>query len=475
MGLPVTKVKKNEPYPADGFTETTEYTILHCADVDGNANKYYALELQTNPSTGEFRLYSEYGRLGHPSPARDLRLNISESEARTEFAKIIKSKKRPKTKTRKLAGGDEKHVEQYREVDVAAPTVGSPNICASGSGDGGGVTATIKSKGTLNAALFSNMGYQQSVQSLLVDLHRENVHNIESNTNVTVTSNGLETPLGPVTHTHIGTARDCLNRLQAIDPNARVASDRQVRDMNSEFFSLIPQTMGNKITDADLLLTDDDLGTKFDLLQGMEAALTVTVDSDEEEGKKPSLGLGMTEIVSRDDAYKALAHQVHSTMKHGDVRGWRVNRIFEVTNDAERAKFRNPVRGAPEYDLFHGSGNANLLSIMLKGFYVPPSSSSQVTGRMFGNGVYGASSSSKAFRYSVGLWGGSRSRMPTAYMFLVKFAMGKIYETHSATFSGAPRGYHSTWAKAGSSLRNDEFIVYDTRQTMVSHLIEMKQ
>ena len=97
MGLPVTKVKKDDAYPVDGFTETTEYTILHCADVDGNANKYYALELQTNPSTGEFRLYSEYGRLGHPSPARDLRLNISESEARTEFAKIIKSKKRPKT------------------------------------------------------------------------------------------------------------------------------------------------------------------------------------------------------------------------------------------------------------------------------------------------------------------------------------------------------------------------------------------
>ena len=474
MGLPVTKVKKGESYPADGFTETTEYVILHCADVDGNANKYYALELQTNPSTGEFRLYSEYGRLGHPSPARDLRVGISESEARTEFAKIIKSKKRPKTKTRKLSGGDEKHIEQYREVDVAAPTVGSPNICASSSGDGG-VTATVKSKGKLNAVLFSNMGYQQSVQSLLVDLHRENVHNIESNTNVTVTSNGLETPLGPVTHTHIGTARDCLNRLQAIDSQKRVASDRAVRDMNSEFFSLIPQNMGRQITDADLLLTDDDLGVKFDLLQGMEAALTVTVDTDDEEGKKPSLGLDMIEVGSRDGAFKALAHQVHSTMKHGDVQGWRVNRIFQVTNEQEKAKFRNPVRGAPEYDLFHGSGNANLLSIMLKGFYVPPSSSSQVTGRMFGNGVYGASSSSKAFRYSVGLWGGHRSRMPTAYMFLVKFAMGKVYETYSASFSGAPRGYHSTWARAGRSLRNDEFIVYDTRQVMVSHLIEMKQ
>jgi poly [ADP-ribose] polymerase len=138
-------------------------------------------------------------------------------------------------------------------------------------------------------------------------------------------------------------------------------------------------------------------------------------------------------------------------------------------------KYRNPDPNGPEYDLFHGSANANLLSIMLNGFYVPPSSASHVTGRMFGNGVYGASSSSKSFRYSVGLWGGRRSRIDAAYMFVVRFGMGKVYETHSTMSSGAPRGYHSIHAKAGQHLLNDEFIVYDTRQARVTHLIEMKK
>ena len=94
---------------------------------------------------------------------------------------------------------------------------------------------------------------------------------------------------------------------------------------------------------------------------------------------------------------------------------------------------------------------------------------------MFGNGVYAASMSSKAFRYSVGLWGGRRSSMPTAYLFVVRFAMGKIFETHSSRFSGAPSGYHSTWAKAGQSLLNDEYIVYDVRQAKATHLIELSQ
>jgi hypothetical protein len=42
-------------------------------------------------------------------------------------------------------------------------------------------------------------------------------------------------------------------------------------------------------------------------------------------------------------------------------------------------------------------------------------------------------------------------------------------------FRGAPKGYHSIHAKAGRSLMNDEFIVYDPRQARVTHLIEMSQ
>lgn len=476
MAIPVRKLKKEDSYPIDGFDKTDKHVILMCGNVDGNANKFYVLELQTNGS--EYRLYSEYGRIGVPNPARDLREDLDLADAEKEFERIKKSKLRKKTKTRKLADGDDKHVEQYREVDIAAPTIGSPNIRAKGSADGGSVITTTKKAGSSAVgAIFAQMKYENSVQTLLSQLLAENIHNIEATSNVTVTHNGLETPLGPITHSHIGTARDTLNRLQAITgagkTNVRDHTERSVRDLNSEFFSLVPHQFGNKITEADMLLSDDHIDEKIDLLQGMEAALTVTT-ADENEDTGPKLPLGMIELPSNNPDYKAIKQRVISTAKHNDVRDWKVNRVFQTSNSNVDAKYHNPMNG-PEFDLFHGSANANLLSIMLNGFYVPPSSASHVTGRMFGNGVYGASSSSKSFRYSVGMWGGRRSRMKTAYMFVVRFGMGKIFETDTTRTQGAPKGYHSIHAKAGRHLMNDEYIVYNTNQAKITHLIEMAQ
>ncbi|RKZ87364.1 MAG: hypothetical protein DRQ39_04280 [Gammaproteobacteria bacterium] len=477
MPIPVRKLKKEAAYPADGYTTTDKHVILMCGNMDGNANKFYVLELQTNGS--DYRLYSEYGRIGSPNPARDLRESLSSSEAEKEFARIEKSKGKAKTKTRKLKDADgndivEKHTEQYLAVDIPAPTIGSPNIRAKTDANGGSTITTSKKSGAAVGAIFSQVGFQPSVQTLLGQLLAENIHNIEATSNVTVTHNGLETPLGPITPTHIGTARDTLNDLQSIKgagkTNVRDHNERDVRDLNSRFFSLVPHQFGAKITEADMLLSDDNINEKIDLLQGMEAALTVTTADDDKDS--PKLPLGMIELPSNNPDYKAIKQRVVSTAKHSDVRDWKVNRVFSTSNSNVDAKYHNPM-GGPEFDLFHGSANANLLSIMMNGFYVPPSSASHVTGRMFGNGVYGASSSSKSFRYSVGMWGGRRSRMQTAYMFVVRFGMGKIFETDTTRTQGAPKGYHSIHAKAGRHLMNDEYIVYNTNQAKITHLIEM--
>ncbi len=482
MPIPVRKIKKDDAYPVEGYGETVQHVILMCGNVDGNANKFYVLEIQTDGTN--YRLYSEYGRVGSPTVARDLRENLTLADAETEFERIKKSKLRKKSKSRNIkAGADEaskvKHEEQYREVDIAAPTVGSPNIRAKGSGDGTSVAVTTKKKGaSAVGAIFGQMGFQPSVTSLLGSLLQENIHNIEATSNVTVTHNGLETPLGPITHSHIGTARDVLNRLQDVsgqgDDNRRDDGERDVRELNNEFFSLVPHDHGIRFTAANMLLTDDHIAEKLDLLQGMEAALTVT-DADDDKDDGPKLPLEMTELGKRDPAFVEIVRRVRETSKHYDVADWKPVRVFEARNLNEHGKWRNPTNDGPVYDLFHGSANANLLSIMLNGFYVPPSSASHVTGRMFGNGVYGASSASKSFRYSVGLWGGSRSRMRTAYMFVVQFGMGNVYDCHNALFRGPPRGYHSVHAHAGRSLRNDEYIVYDTKQAKVTHLIEMAQ
>jgi poly [ADP-ribose] polymerase len=124
-------------------------------------------------------------------------------------------------------------------------------------------------------------------------------------------------------------------------------------------------------------------------------------------------------------------------------------------------------------ELWHGSSSANLLSILKCGLVVPPANAGHCTGRMWGNGVYTASSSTKALNYSTGFWGQSGTRR--TFMFLVDVGLGKTYTPRSGTSWGykLPRGYDSTWAKKRESgLRHDEFITPRTAQCNLTFLVE---
>ena len=116
---------------------------------------------------------------------------------------------------------------------------------------------------------------------------------------------------------------------------------------------------------------------------------------------------------------------------------------------------------------------ANLLSILKCGLVVPPANASHCTGRMWGNGVYAASSSTKALNYSTGFWGQSSTRR--TFMFALDVALGKPYTPRRGSSWGykLPKGYHSTWAKARESgLRHDEFITPYTYQCNLTRLVE---
>lgn len=60
-------------------------------------------------------------------------------------------------------------------------------------------------------------------------------------------------------------------------------------------------------------------------------------------------------------------------------------------------------------------------------------------------------------------------------MFLVQVALGKSFMPANPmpNLAEAPDGYHSVFAKANkSSVRNNEMIVYDTRQANPRYLVE---
>jgi poly [ADP-ribose] polymerase len=125
------------------------------------------------------------------------------------------------------------------------------------------------------------------------------------------------------------------------------------------------------------------------------------------------------------------------------------------------------------WELWHGSSCSNLLSIMSKGFIIPPSTSSNVTGRMFSNGVYASSISTKALGYSTGYWG--KSSYNRYFMFVVDMAMGRYFVPPGPSNNLPKPGYDSTFAKPGlSGIQNEEMIVYRLSQVRPKYLVEFK-
>lgn len=472
------KSSKMFSHSSADFTETVKHKVLHCANVDGNNNKFYSIEIQKNPSTGEYRIFTHYGRLGI-SDVYEMRGPVDSGSlyvAEKEFESIVKKKLRGKTV--KDDSGNAR-TEKYVEVSVVSSNVGSTNVRKNGDGVSKKISASNGTAKKAFGSIIDVMNFEPTVKTLLHQLLAENVHNITSRTSITVTSSGMETPLGPVTSEHVDKARNVLMDLKGVV--SRGASDSFVRNLNTHYFSLIPHPFGRKITDNDMILTDVKLADEFDMLDQLDAAIQVSnVTTDDSSSNHFGVNIELLNPTSRE--FTQLADRVEKTRRHSQLKTWKVDKIYSICNEKERDRFINGgyarlKNDGPCFDLFHGSKNSNIFSLLLNGFMIPPVNAGYVTGRMFGNGVYGASSSTKSLNYSTGYWGGVSNKYPNSFLFITKFAMGKMFETESTHTDGPPRGkgYNSLYAKAGRSLQHDEFIVYNTDQTTLRYLIEFKK
>lgn len=491
------KVSTDAP---NGFDTTEKWALLMCSNVSGNNNKYFLIELQHNSTTNEYRLFSHYGRLagdtadGGVYDVRGPDTNRSDLEA--EYDRIIREKEKGKSKTR---DDGTKYRENYVKVDVVQPTVGSPNIRKT---IGAAATATVSKQNSGITSMFSQFGKQE--QSVLNQLFAENVHNITSATAFKMTAHGLETPLGPLTLDHITKATAALDELKKYVPDDGTAADLRdntIRDINTQVFSLIPRPFarGYRIQDSDLICTAQRLVEEYDLLDQMRSTVQITRDADDTKHD-----LGLTMELSDKGTTDELFHYFNSTRNHGSLSGWHPVRCYDVTSRHERERFtqraarleqesinatkvthrsmknsRDIVTDYDVVDLFHGTRNSNVLSMLLNGFVVPPVNAPHVTGRMYSAGCYGANISTKALNYSLGNWSRSglsygSNHKKNAFMFITKFAMGKIFYAPRALPGGAPREFNSIYAPGGADLQNDEFIVRDPSQATLTHLIEIE-
>ena len=176
--------------------------------------------------------------------------------------------------------------------------------------------------------------------------------------------------------------------------------------------------------------------------------------------------------------YNKTASSNHSASK------LKLKRVYEVHHAQMKSDFvEMSEKIGNVQQLWHGSRMFNILSILKNGMIIPPQNSTyQIAGRLFGNGIYLSDQSTKSLNYSYGYWD-SNARDNHCFMFLTHAALGKEYLANKSDMASGNRasplpyaGYHSTYAKAGSSgVMNNEMIIYDKRQLNISYLCEFAE
>jgi len=468
--LQVKKVHNDNP---GNYSETIEYTLLHCNNFTGNNNKFYIIEIQKNSGNDCLQLFSNYGRLGGGSVYEIRKCwkensdPVSFDEIKDEYDAIIKKKFRGKSKKNK----DGITVrETYSIVDVISPNVGSTNIKNK--------TTVIKETNIQVTTKSKN----SEVSRILTQLAQENIHDILSKTSLKFSkAGGLETELGPVTSGHIDNAKLLLNDLNPLIKRLNDLSQDENNDLiltNNKYYSLIPRSFGQRISDDDLIKSPDKLKEEYELLDGLRAAIKLGTfqNIDNSENK---LEVGLLIMKSTIKKYKEIVNYFENSRNHNQLNAWKIKNIFTVSESKIRKdafdKLSKKIGNVDE--LFHGSRSTNILSILVNGLIIPPSSAGHCTGRMFGDGIYSSNCSTKALNYATGYWDGSSGHR-NAFMFITKFAMGNVQYCKTFNYGGAKPPYDSVIGltkKDGGSLMNNEQIVYNIDQVSITHLIELEK
>lgn len=400
-----------------------------CSNIDGNNNKFWNADLHDNGD-----IYVVYGRVGYSGQKEG-----PFSGGQAFLDKKIKEKKK----------------KGYIEFDGIALDSNK---------------TVVSSVPDLKEVAKKQIKYSSpQLEKLIERLALANIHNITSSTKITydVKTGLFSTPLGIVTPASIEEARNLLALLKAQKENGK---DAHFGPAINRYLMLIPHDFGmTKVQHfADSIDFMKELNT-LDSLEASYASFTTSVvenkstTSIEEQVFDAKLDV-MSDFSEINKWFESSKRKAHG---YDNVRIKNAYTV-DIKENSSRFKLEGEKLGNI-VQVFHGTSEANLLSILKSGMKVSPPSTAYIAGKMFGNGVYGAVQSTKALGYTYGRWGGSTSS--SGWLFVCNFAMGK---THNPKRSGPPpSGYDSIWAKSGDcGLYHDELIVYSNAQIHITHLLE---
>lgn len=399
---------------------TTERLIF--TDLQDNNNKFWHGE------TAGSVVKTNWGRVGATGQFKDYPMG-SEYAAQDKLAKMVQEKlKKGYTRQQTMSGG-------------TLPT----NI---------GVVAKTQ---------IQHKGDPDTIR-LIEFLVQRNIHHIESTTTIRFEAGRLTTPLGPVTSEGLDLAEALLDRILQKDANF----ERYVND----YLRIIPRDFGRHRVSAEDILGS---GPQVEAEHATIDSLRAVVKDYEQRAVATTDVVFQTklDLVSDDDfrriqkKFAATLNRMHASASLKLKKAWNISvASMEAAYDPRPGNIK---------ELWHGTKDSNLLSILKGGFVIPKAGGSvAITGRMFGDGVYFSDQSTKSLNYATGTapgqYGGGSQR---SFMLLNDVVMGKEYNPRSSFRGTIPAGYDSCFVAANTAgVRNNEMIVYRTDRIKPTFLCE---
>lgn len=417
---------------------------LICTNIDANNNKFWDAELHDDGM-----VHITYGRVGYSGT----------KEVKAGGQKFLDSKIKEKKK---------KGYTEFQGIDVPQ------------SGQGAIANSSTLSKETIKEVAKKQINFNNpQLEKLIERLAASNVHNIVQNTKIQydVKTGLFSTPRGILTPQMITDARNLLAKIKFLTTSK---DQTGLKESAEQYLMLVPKAIGMGKFSVEKLFPDqksfDDESNILDSLEASYATFNtstkVVSESNNTIVEEKIFNVSL-DILQDQKEYDDLVHWYESSKKkvhgYGNIK---VANIYKISiSDMNEAFMKKGEKYGNIEKVFHGTSEANLLSILKSGLKVSPPSTAFIAGKMFGNGVYGAKESSKALGYTLGRWGNQRAS--SGWLFVCDFAMGKTY---SPTHTGhPPSGYDSTWARSKQcGLMHDELIVYKNEQIRINYLLEVK-
>jgi len=420
----------------------------------GNNNKFYKLELYDDGT-----LVKTYGRIG--TAGQELKSSGGKKELNT-----IRR---------------EKEKKGYKELKLETGSVSNTN-------------ESIKLN--IEDIVLSQIEYKdEESKTLLKYLINQNIHNVISNTNITfdIKTGIFSTALGVVRKDEVLKAKKLLEDIKNLihkynnkitETTAAAADLKQFKQLNEDYFSIIPTKIQNLKEFYNLLITWEKIEAQEDIcsslltsLEFIEKEKEKAIDSSKKESKIEKIFNTKIELIKDKKIIKHIQDYFEKSKNknHGyTTSSSKVKNIYSINIDKEQKQF-NPKKLNNVMELWHGTKVCNLLSILKSSLLLPKQSPGEVTGYMFGKGLYFSNQSSKSLNYCDGMYWNNKGKSKYIYMFLCSIAMGNYQVPKSSTGKTPDSGYDSYWAKPSVyGIMNDEMIVFNNEQIRLDYLLEIE-